>query len=81
MGLLLTTKILSGVILGFIISVIIYSLTQIGTLSIVFIILSTTLAFLRIVWHYKFMRLICTNLLFISLFLLLKLYIYIATTL
>lgn len=76
--LLFFIKIFSGFTLGMTLAVIIANLTTAGTLSMVFIIVVTTSAFLKLVWYYRSMGLIFVNLLFIILFLLVKLYINIS---
>lgn len=79
MKLLLVSKVISGFVIGFTVAVIAHSIFNIGILSVVFILVSTTFGFLKLVWFYRFKGLLYTNLVFISLFLILKLYISIAS--
>lgn len=76
--LLLFLKILSGFILGFTIAIIVQTLLKTGLFSVIFVTLTMTLAFLKLVWNYKFMGLIVCNLVFILLFLLFQLYVNIS---
>lgn len=73
--LLLFLKIFSGFILGFTIAIIVQTLLKSGIFSVIFVTITMTLAFLKLVWNYKFMGLIVCNLVFISLFLLFQLYV------
>ncbi len=73
--LLLFLKVFSGFILGFTIAIIVQTLLKSGVFSVIFITLTMTLAFVKLVWNYKFMGLIVCNLLFISLFFLFQLYV------
>ena len=73
--LLVFCKIASSLVIGLTIGIIIQTLTNSGTFSLVFMIIAASMAFLKLVWHYKFMGLAVINLFFISLFLILKLYI------
>ena len=68
-------KAFSSFFVGFTIAIIIQTLLNSGTFSVVFITLSMALAFLKLVWNYKFIGLIVCNLFFTSLFLLFKLYV------
>jgi len=73
--LLLFLKIFSGFILGFTTAIIVQTLLKSGIFSVIFVTITMTLAFLKLVWNYKFMGLIVCNLVFISLFLLFQLYV------
>ena len=73
--LLLFCKIVSGLILGLTLGIIVQTLTNSGVFSLIFIMIAVTLAFLRLVWSYRFMGLALVNLFFISVFLILKLYV------
>lgn len=79
-SLLFFCKIISGLILGLTIGIIVQTLTGSGVFSFIFIIIAVTGAFIKLVWHYKFMGLAVTNLFFISFFLILKLYVSISAT-
>ena len=75
---LLILKIISGIILGLTFATIIQILIDTGVLSMIFIMITTATAFIKLTWYLKYKGLIVINLVFISLFFLFKLYISIA---
>ena len=72
---LLAFKIISGLILGMTMGIIVQVWLDAGVFSLVFVTLVFTSAFVKLVWHYQFMGLAVVDLFFISLFLVLKLYV------
>ena len=74
-GILLSLKMISGLIVGLTTAIIVQTLTGAGVFSLVFVTVAGLCAFLKLVWHYKWMGLMVVNLFFISLFLILKLYV------
>ena len=77
-SLLISCKILSGIVLGLGLAIAVQALTNCSTLAFVFVVVSVTLAFIRLTWPYKFKGLIVVNLLFVVLFFLFKLYVKIS---
>ncbi len=68
-------KVLSGGFLGFTVAIIVQSLLNAGVFSVIFITLTIGMAYIKLVWHYRWIGLIACNLFFVALFLFLKLYI------
>ena len=73
--LLTLSKIISGFFIGFTIAVIAKGFLNLGTLSFVFLTITVGMAYLKLIWFYRWIGLIACNLFFIALFLFLKLYI------
>ena len=78
--LLLFCKIASGLVLGLTAAIIVQTLLKSGAFSLIFVAIGCALAFLRLVWSYKFMGLAVVNLFFIFLFFLFKLYVSMASS-
>lgn len=75
---LFVIKMLSSLVIGTACAIIVQVLIDSSTLSFIFVLLSVTLAFLRLIWNYRLMGVIVINLFFVTLFLLFKLYVGVA---
>ena len=77
---LILLKIISGGFLGFTVAIIVQNLLDTGVLSVVFVIFTIGMAYIKLIWHYRWIGLIACNLFFIALFLFLNLYITFSTS-
>ena len=73
--LLTLLKIVSALLVGFTIAVIVQGFLDSQILSFIFITITVAMAYLKLIWFYRWIGLIACNLFFIALFLFLKLYI------
>ena len=76
--LLLVCKIISSILFGLAGAIVVQILTDSSTFAFVFVLISLSLAFLRLIWSYTFKGLVVINLFLIALFFLFKLYVSIS---